>query len=85
MVYENAWGKTNSYLPDGKVNEASPDVTTETLYDLASLTKMFSVNYALQKLVTDDWISLDADPGGSECQGKAGGHASFHQECTEQI
>lgn len=60
MVYENAWGKTNSYLPDGKVNDASPQVTTETLYDLASLTKMFSVNYALQKLVTDDQIDLDA-------------------------
>lgn len=60
MVYENAWGKTNSYLPNGKVNDASPQVTTETLYDLASLTKMFSVNYALQKLVTDDQIDLDA-------------------------
>ena len=60
MVYENAWGKTNSYLPDGKVNDPSPEVTTETLYDLASLTKMFSVNYALQKLVTDDQIDLDA-------------------------
>ena len=60
LVYENAWGKTNSYLPDGKVNESSPQVTTDTLYDLASLTKMFSVNYALQKLVTDDQISLDA-------------------------
>ncbi len=60
MVYENAWGKTNSYLPDGKVNEESPEVTTDTLYDLASVTKMFSVNYALQKLVTDDRISLDA-------------------------
>lgn len=60
LVYENAWGKTNSYLPDGKDNESSPQVTTDTLYDLASLTKMFSVNYALQKLVTDDQISLDA-------------------------
>ena len=60
MVYENAWGKTNSYLPDGRVNDTSPEVTTDTLYDLASLTKMFSVNYALQKLVTDEQISLDA-------------------------
>lgn len=62
LVYENAWGKTNSYLPDGKVNESSPQVTTDTLYDLASLTKMFSVNYALQKLVTDDQRSA-ASPG----------------------
>ena len=60
LVYENAWGKTNSYLPDGSPKTDSPEVTTETLYDLASLTKMFSVNYALQKLVTDGEIDLDA-------------------------
>ena len=60
LVYENAWGKTNSYLPDGSPNPDSPDVTTDTLYDLASLTKMFSVNYAIQKLVSEDKLSLDA-------------------------
>ena len=60
LVYENAWGKTNSYLPDGTPNEGSPAVTTETLYDLASVSKMFSVNYGLQKLVTDGKLSLDA-------------------------
>ena len=60
MVYENAWGKTSSYLPDGSVNEDSPAVTTDTMYDLASVTKMFSANYALQKLVTDEKVDLDA-------------------------
>lgn len=60
LVYENAWGKTNRYFPDGTLNETSEDVTTETLYDLASVTKMFSVNYALQKLVTDGELDLDA-------------------------
>ena len=60
LVYENAWGKTNSYLPDGSVNTDSPAVTVDTLYDLASVTKMFTVNYALQKLVTDGAVSLDA-------------------------
>jgi len=60
LVYENAWGKTNSYLPDGTPNVESPAVTTETLYDLASVSKMFSVNYGLQKLVTDGKLSLDA-------------------------
>ena len=60
LVYENAWGRTNSYLPDGTLNADSPKVTTQTMYDLASVTKMFSVNYALQKLVTDGEISLDA-------------------------
>ncbi len=60
LIYENAWGVTNSYLPDGSVNTSSSKVTTKTLYDIASVTKMFSVNYALQKLVTDGTIDLDA-------------------------
>ncbi|MBR1770730.1 MAG: penicillin binding protein PBP4B [Lachnospiraceae bacterium] len=60
LVYENAWGKTNSYEQDGRVKTDSPAVTTDTLYDLASLTKMFAVNYALQKLVTDGALDMDA-------------------------
>ena len=60
LVYENAWGRVNSYHRDGTRDTESPEVTTETLYDLASLTKMFAVNYALQKLVTDGDISLDS-------------------------
>ena len=59
LIYENAWGKTNTYQPNGLPNTDSKDVTTDTLYDLASVTKMFSVNYALQKLVTDGEIDLD--------------------------
>lgn len=60
MVYENAWGKLNSYNQDGTPKKNSPNVTTETLYDLASITKMFSVNYALQKLVTDGKLDVNA-------------------------
>lgn len=60
LVYENAWGRTNSYLPDGTPCTDSAPVTTDTLYDLASVTKMFSVNYALQKLLTDGEVNLDA-------------------------
>ena len=60
LVYENAWGRTNSYLPDGSPCTDSAPVTTDTLYDLASVTKMFSVNYALQKLLTDGAVDLDA-------------------------
>ena len=59
LVYENAWGRTNSYDPDGTPRATSPAVTTETLYDLASVTKMFSVNYAIQKLLTDGAIDID--------------------------
>ncbi len=59
LVYENAWGKTNAYLPDGTPNRESAPVTADTLFDLASVTKMFAVNYALQKLLTEGRFSLD--------------------------
>ena len=59
LVYEGAWGKLNSYNQDGSVCETSPDVNVDTMYDLASVSKMFGVNYALQKLVTEGKISLD--------------------------
>ncbi|MBO4374681.1 MAG: serine hydrolase [Lachnospiraceae bacterium] len=60
LVYENSWGKVNSYSPEGERITDSKDVTNDTLYDLASVTKMFSVNYSLQKLVTDGKIDLDS-------------------------
>ena len=59
LVYENAWGVLNSYEPDGTPKKDSAPVTTDTLFDLASVTKMFSVNYAVQKLVTDKLLELD--------------------------
>ena len=58
-VYQNAWGKINAYEPDGTPKADSPDVTADTLYDLASVTKMFTVNYAVQKLVTDGLLNID--------------------------
>lgn len=60
MVYRNAWGTVNAYNPDGTPKTDSPAVTNDTLYDLASNTKMYSVNYALQYLVTNGQVSLDA-------------------------
>ena len=60
MVYRNAWGTVNAYRPDGSPKTDSPAVTNDTLYDLASNTKMYSVNYALQHLVTLGQVSLDA-------------------------
>ena len=59
LVYENAWGTVNAYAPDGTRKTDSPAVTADTLYDLASVTKMFSINYALQKLVTDGLIDVN--------------------------
>ena len=58
MVKNSAYGKTNSYNQDGTPKTDSSDVTTETLYDIASNTKMYSTNYAIQKLVSDRIISI---------------------------
>ena len=58
-IYQNAWGKINAYEPDGTPKTDSPDVTSATLYDLASVTKMFTVNYAVQKLVTDGLLNIN--------------------------
>ena len=60
LVYENAWGSVNSYNPDGSRKADAKPVTVDTMYDLASVTKMFSVNYAVQKLVTDGLLDVDA-------------------------
>ena len=55
MVYSNAWGAVNGYNPDGtRIEEGDENyvpVTTDTLYDLASNTKMYATNYAIQYLV----------------------------------
>ena len=62
MVYSNAWGAVSSYHSDGtRIKEGDADykaATTETLYDLASNTKMYATNYAIQYLVQDGKLSL---------------------------
>ena len=62
MVYSNAWGAASSYHSDGtRIQPGDADyvpATTETLYDLASNTKMYAVNYALQYLVAQGEIGL---------------------------
>ena len=59
LVYQNAWGKTNSYNQDGSLIENGENVTNDTLYDLASNTKMYSVAYSIQYLIDNEKISLD--------------------------
>ncbi len=56
LIINEAWGLKNSYTPEGAAKTDSDPVTTETLYDLASLTKPFSILYAVQKLITDEVI-----------------------------
>ena len=52
-LIRRCWGRVNRYDPDGKPIDSAPPVTNDTLYDLASVTKMMATNLALQKLVTD--------------------------------
>ena len=59
LVYRNCWGKLNSYEPDGRVKEDSPLVTNDTLYDLASNTKMYATNYAMQYLVSEGLLDVE--------------------------
>lgn len=59
LVYEGAFGNVNSYNQDGSPKADSAPVTTDTLYDIASISKMIGVNYALQKLVTDGEIDIN--------------------------
>ena len=59
LVVQQAWGRVNSYNPDGSANPDAAPVTNDTLYDLASVTKMFSVGYAVQKLVSEGLLSVD--------------------------
>jgi CubicO group peptidase (beta-lactamase class C family) len=59
LVYQNAWGYTNRYSGDGTKLENPTKVTNETLFDLASNTKMYSVAYAIQYLTENNKLSLD--------------------------
>ena len=60
LIYENAWGRLNSYEKDGRPCMDSPAADVQTMYDLASVTKMFAANYAVQKLVTEGKLDVDA-------------------------
>lgn len=59
LVYAKTWGNLNSYEPDGTRMKEPVKADNNTLYDLASVTKMFAANYAIQKLVDEKEISLD--------------------------
>ncbi|MCR5795871.1 MAG: serine hydrolase [Solobacterium sp.] len=59
LVYENAWGTVRAYSPDGIPLKDSPAVTNDTMYDLASNTKMYAAAYAVQYLADRGMLSLD--------------------------
>ena len=59
LIYQNAWGTVNAYNEDLTRKKGSAKVTNDTLYDIASNTKMFAVNYIVQNLVSEGKLSLD--------------------------
>ena len=58
LVYAKTWGYLNAYEPDGTKIENPTPADNNTMYDLASVTKMFGCNYAIQKLVEEGKLSL---------------------------
>lgn len=61
IIYKDAWGYLNSYDTEGAPLpiEERTKITNETLFDLASCTKVLSVNCALEYLVSQQKLSLD--------------------------
>lgn len=59
LVVNQAWGNVTGWTQNGTMDKSSAKVTTDTLFDLASNTKMYTVNYAIQKLVSDGKLNLD--------------------------
>ena len=59
LVYQNAWGTLNSYAPDGTRLEEGMPVTNDTMYDLASNTKMYAGAYAVQYLADRGELDLE--------------------------
>ena len=58
MIKNTAYGYANSYNQDGTRIENPVASTTETLYDLASIPKMYATNYALQMLVSEGKVNI---------------------------
>ena len=56
LVYNRTWGYLNSYDQNGQPLTDKIPADNDTMYDLASVTKMFATNYALQKLVSEGKI-----------------------------
>lgn len=59
IIKNETYGVVKAYDESGKV-EDKVAVTKDTLYDLASNTKMYATNYAIQKLVSEGKLSVDA-------------------------
>ncbi len=60
IIKRSAYGRVNAYFQNGKRRVNAPKVTDTTMYDLASNTKMWATNMAIQKLVSEKKLNIDA-------------------------
>ncbi|TLG72747.1 penicillin binding protein PBP4B [Culicoidibacter larvae] len=58
IAYQNAFGLAKKYNQSELMSDPIP-ATVDTMYDMASNTKMFATNFALQKLVTEGKLGID--------------------------
>ena len=59
LIYSNTWGYLNSYDQDGNELKDKIPADNKTMYDLASVSKMFGPNFALQKLLSEGKVDLN--------------------------
>ena len=59
MIKSKAYGYSKLYDESLNKIENPTKATTDTLYDLASNSKMYATNYAIQKLVYEDKLNID--------------------------
>lgn len=80
MVKNTAYGYLNAYNRDGTHMTEPASANTDTMYDLASNTKMYATNLALEKLVDEGKLDINQkitdffpnfrDPKGAKIKGK---------------
>ncbi len=58
LIKNTAYGYVNAYQPNGELMKRRVKSNVDTLYDLASNTKMYATNYAIQKLASEGKLSI---------------------------
>ena len=59
IMKNSAYGYSKKYADGGELLSSPVKMTTDTLFDLASNTKMFATNFALMKLVSEGKLAVD--------------------------
>lgn len=59
IIKNSAYGYSRKYADGGELLSSPVKMTTDTLFDLASNTKMFATNFALMKLVSEEKLAVN--------------------------